>query len=171
MKKIIKAVLCLGLLFTVSKESVMAALPIGVDKVINEKIETVPIIVTPTKIPIKIEKVIDIGDLKPLATKTPTTTATTPAVTTTTGPEKPTETPVATETVETENTTKISNTQETVSPQPTIEKIDKTKEDVEKTSSDKLFWGIIIGLLVLILAVQVWSTKNNEEKQTKTDNE
>lgn len=172
MKRIIKAVLCLGLFFILPKRFVMAVLsPVGIDKEINQKIETVPIVVSPTTTQIKIEKTIDIGELKPLVTKIPTTTTTTPVLTPTIEPAKPTETPTVTKTIEEENTKTPSNPQETVVPIPTIEEIGKTKEEVEKTNSDKLFWGIIIGLLGLILMVQVWSTKNNEEKQTKTDNE
>ena len=145
--------------------------PVGIDKVIDQKIETVPIVVSPTKSQIKIEKVIDLDNIKPLNTKTPTPIVVTQGVTATPEPIKPTGTVTQTKPTETEKTTVEPEQVETVTVEPTIDEIDKTTEIEEKASSDKLFWIIIIGLLALILAVQVWSTKNNEKKQTKTENE
>ena len=171
MNKIIKAVFCFGLFFLMSTELAMAVLPpVGIDKVVDQKIETVPIVVTPTKSYIMPIKDIDI-DIMPLATKTPTPIVVTQVVTATPEPIKPTVTVAQTKPTETQETTVTPEPVETVVVEPTIEEVEKTEVIAEKSSSNNLFWGVVVGVLVLILAVQIWSTKKNEKKQSKKENQ
>jgi len=162
MKNIIKIVACFVLLFILSVGKVRALVPIynPVQKTVIEKIETVPIVVTPTKFLIKPIKDINI-DIMPLATKTPTPIIVTQVVTAT---PNPTVSVTETKPTETEKTTVTPNPVETVTAEPTIEEVEMTEEVEEKTDSNNWFWGVIIGLLVLILIVQIWSTRKNEKK-------
>lgn len=80
MKKIIRAVLCFGLLFIFSNRSVEALTLPG--DIIKDNFEAVPIVVTPTKILIKPIRDIDM-EIMPLATKTPTPIIVTQVVTAT----------------------------------------------------------------------------------------
>jgi len=49
--------------------------------------------------------------------------------------------------------------------------VEKTEEKAEKTDSNMWFWVVIAGLMLLILIIQIWSTKKNEENQSKKENE
>ena len=76
--------------------------------------------------------------------------------------------PTATTTeVKTTETEKISIEPKTEEIKEETKVVEKEVEEIKSKNSDKLFWVIIVGLLVLILAIQVWSTKRDEERQIK----
>ena len=158
MKNIVRTVLCFGLFFILSIGKIRAIEPLYQVQ-IDKEIKIIPTAV-PTIAVIKPIKEIEL-DIKPLATKTPTPVVVTQIITATPNPTATT----------TEN--KITET-EKISIEPKTEEIkEETKvvetedEGVKNKNSDKLFWIIIIGLLVLILAIQIWSTKREEESQMK----
>jgi len=154
MKKIIEAVLCFGLFFIFGDGKVNALVPmpeIRKDIDINIVSTATP---TPTSILIKPIKDIDIN-IKPLATKTPTPIVVTQVVTATPSPMVST-----TETKPTES----EEIKDTEVEQETIE--DETKVESEKAKETNLnnwFWAVIVGLLALILAVQIWSTRDKKD--------
>lgn len=164
MKDTIKAVLCFGLLFFLSSGKVRALDPVY-DIRFDKEIKIIPTNTpTPTNIIIKPIKDIDI-DIMPLATKTPTPVVVTQVVTATPEPSgtitesKPTVAKEVTpepDLIEDEETPDDEVEEETEIPQ----------ENVDKAKSDKLFWGITIGLMVVILGIQIWST----QKRDKEDN-
>jgi len=171
MKKITKTVLCFIVFCFLSTGKVSAVLNPGIVKdTIDQKIETVPIVVvSPIKTPIKVEKVIDIDKIMPLATKTPTPIVVTQVVTATPAPATPTTEvkPTKAEKITPEAT--ITADEETLGDDDTKAEEKTTEEGGVKINSDKWFWIIIVGLLALILIVQVWSTKRNEENKSKKE--
>lgn len=164
MKNIIKAVFCFGLLFFLSSGRVRALDPVY-DIRVDKEIMIMPTN-TPTPITIKPIKDIDI-DIMPLATKTPTPVVVTQIITATPEPlvsiteNKPKETEI-----EETNMEPTSIVEEETTDEKTVEETEVPQEDVDKAKSDKLFWGITIGLMVVILGIQIWST----QKRDKEDN-
>jgi len=162
MKKIIRTVLCFVIFLILSNEKVKALVPMPeIKKDINTNVFST---VTPTTaILVKPIKDFDI-DIKPLSTNTPTPVITIPVVTTT---PNQTVTEAQTKPTETEKITVAPDTTVTVVAEPTIEEIKITEE---KTDLNNWFWIIIIGLLALILLVQIWSTRKNEQEQNNKEN-
>lgn len=160
MKNTIKVILCFGLFFWLTCEKINAIEPLYKVE-LDKEIKIVPT-ATPTSILIKPIKDIDL-DIKPLATKTPTPIVVTQIITATPGP---TATITENKTTETE---KISPEPKTEEAEEVTKIVEKETEEMKKENSDKWFWIIIAGLLGLILIVQVWSTKKNEERQIKKD--
>lgn len=161
MKNMVKTILCFGLLFIFSPGKIKALEPMYKVE-LDKEIKIIPT-ATPTIAVIKPIKEIEL-DIKPLATKTPTPIVVTQIITATPNPTATT----------TEN--KITET-EKISIEPKTEEIkEETKvvetedEGVKNKNSDKLFWIIIIGLLALILAIQIWSTRKSEEYRNKKEN-
>lgn len=166
MKNIIRTVICFGLLFVLSAGEVKALDPMY--DVRYGDIEKMPI-ATPKKTLIMPIKDIVI-DIMPISTKIPT-----PTVATVTVIPSPTMTIIESKPTETDKATITPKPIETVTVEPTIQEVKKTEERTEKTTGEvnpnNWFWGVIIVLLVLILAIQVWSTKKNEENQSKKEKE
>jgi hypothetical protein len=162
MKKIIRTVLCFVIFLILSNEKVKALVPMPeIKKDINTNVFST---VTPTTaILVKPIKDFDI-DIKPLSTNTPTPVITIPVVTIT---PNQTVTEAQAKPTETEKITVTPDTTVTVVAEPTIEEIKITEE---KTDLNNWFWIIIIGLLALILLVQIWSTRKNEQEQNNKEN-
>jgi choline-glycine betaine transporter len=162
MKKIIRTVLCFVIFLILSNEKVKALVPMPeIKKDINTNVFST---VTPTTaILVKPIKDFDI-DIKPLSTNTPTPVITIPVVTIT---PNQTVTEAQAKPTETEKIIVTPDTTVTVVAEPTIEEIKITEE---KTDLNNWFWIIIIGLLALILLVQIWSTRKNEQEQNNKEN-
>lgn len=158
MKNIVRTVLCFGLFFILSIGKIRAIEPLYQVQ-IDKEIKIIPT-ATPTIAVIKPIKEIEL-DIKPLATKTPTPVVVTQIITAT---PNPTATTTEGKTTETE---KISIEPKTEEIKEETKVVEKEVEEIKSKNSDKLFWVIIVGLLVLILAIQVWSTKRDEERQIK----
>ncbi len=161
MKNIIKAVLCFGLLFFLSSGKVWALDPVY-DIRIDKEIKIMPTN-TPTPIMIKPIKDIDI-DIMPLATKTPTPVIVTQIITATPQPTAPVSETKPTETVTENQEPTVVENGETIG-----EEIEKMEEIEEKRDSNNWFWGVIIGLLALILVAQLWSTRDKKGKDKEDD--
>lgn len=165
MKKIIKAVLCLGVLFCLSVGKVKALTPvyeIQLDKDIKIMPTNTP---TPTSILIKPIKDIEI-DIMPLATKTPTPVVVTQVVTATPNPTVSVTEVKPTETEEEIVDTDVDETEEALG--------DKNEtametEEAKDTNLNNWFWVVIVGLLALILAVQIWSTRDKKGNDKQDD--
>lgn len=163
MKNIIRAVLCFVLFFGLNVEKVKALDPIydiRVDKEFKIMPTNIPV---PTSILIKPIKEIEM-DIMPLTTKTPTSIVVTQIVTTT---PNPTVTETDNKPTETDKITAAPDTKETVTLEPTIEETKTTEED--NKDSSKWFWVIVVGFLILILIVQIWSTRENKEDKDEQD--
>ena len=158
MKNIVRTVLCFGLFFILSIGKTRAIEPLYQVQ-IDKEIKIIPTAV-PTIAVIKPIKEIEL-DIKPLATKTPTPVVVTQIITAT---PNPTATTTEDKIAETE---KISIEPKTEEIKEETKVVETEDEGVKNKNSDKLFWIIIVGLLVLILAIQVWSTKKDEERQIK----
>lgn len=158
MKNIIKIGSCFVLLFVICNKKVNALIPeYEIRKDIDIKIVST-VTPTPTSILIKPIKDIEI-DIMPLATKTPTPIIVTQVVTATPNP-----------TVSVSPTPQATSTEtEKVTIEPTVSTTEEIKDETGRpkveSDSSTLFWAATIGLLVLIVIMQIWSSRNKEDKK------
>lgn len=177
MKNIIKAVLCLVFLFglSVGKVNAWTASDLLRDARVQEEIDSDVILQEQIRPPIK-DNIVPLITIAPTSTMTPTPIVVTQIITAT---PNPTVAVTQTEPTKAENDTSDTNveketeeTGETLGEETTTETDDQEKEDEEdtkETNSNNWFWGVIIGLLALILVAQLWSTKEKKAKKDEQD--